>query len=355
MRAWDEDTGIFVFFFHSTWPDTVCFWEFHPTSVILGIFVFFESLASMSFIPSLSGISLHSIQTESPKCYYTCSVFILYNHSTDLCLTRKFSASAIDIHNIMNVAVVNSVFEDSYTVNISSKYRGNAGGLSLRYSDMNATNVIALVSNCHFKNNTAGEGEVDQSSTTSDIFGSSSRSMAFGGSFFGRGGGLGVFIDSVGSIPTVSLTIEHSHFIKNKALAIGAGIYAAYFGRNVGHETVINNCTIMENEARDLAGGLLVSFNSYLNTSNVTVQVKNSQFINNRARMAGGAAVFNSYPLGFRTSVSFDHCNFEGNRANKAPALLYASQSRLLESQAMNWKIQNWLELPNNIFYRLLN
>ena len=49
-RALDEDTGVFSSFFFSTGSDSR-FWEFHPSSVILGVFVFFfilifcESLA----------------------------------------------------------------------------------------------------------------------------------------------------------------------------------------------------------------------------------------------------------------------------------------------------------------------
>ena len=41
-RALDEDTGVFSSFFHffSTGSDSR-FWEFHPSSVILGVFVFF--------------------------------------------------------------------------------------------------------------------------------------------------------------------------------------------------------------------------------------------------------------------------------------------------------------------------
>ena len=36
----DEDTGVFSLFFCSTGPDS-CFWEFHPSSVTLVVFVFF--------------------------------------------------------------------------------------------------------------------------------------------------------------------------------------------------------------------------------------------------------------------------------------------------------------------------
>ena len=44
-RALDEDTGVFLpsfpfFIFFSTGSD-IRFWEFHPSSVILGVFVFF--------------------------------------------------------------------------------------------------------------------------------------------------------------------------------------------------------------------------------------------------------------------------------------------------------------------------
>ena len=41
-RALDEDTGVFSSFFHLLlhWVRQL-FWEFHPSSVILGVFVFF--------------------------------------------------------------------------------------------------------------------------------------------------------------------------------------------------------------------------------------------------------------------------------------------------------------------------
>ena len=39
-RALDEDTGVISLFFCSTGSES-CFWEFHPSSVTLGIFVFY--------------------------------------------------------------------------------------------------------------------------------------------------------------------------------------------------------------------------------------------------------------------------------------------------------------------------
>ena len=45
-RALDEDTRVFSLF--STGPDS-CFWEFLPSSVALGIFVFFLIFVSLVF------------------------------------------------------------------------------------------------------------------------------------------------------------------------------------------------------------------------------------------------------------------------------------------------------------------
>ena len=82
-RALDEDTGVFSFFFSlfpliplfiffSTGSDSR-FWEFHPSSVILGVFVFFFVLI---FCESLAQLGYYVSEHTNPT--YLCGILIIH-------------------------------------------------------------------------------------------------------------------------------------------------------------------------------------------------------------------------------------------------------------------------------------
>ena len=156
------------------------------------------------------------------------------------------------------------------------------------------------VTNCTFDQNHAGEGgglyNFDSNSTINNC--TFTANTAFGGKFPVGGGMINYFCSPV---------ISNCLFTGNTAELGGGGVY------NEGESPVMLNCTFIRNRSTGeyaWGGGML---NGYF----VTVEIYNSLFLGNSARVGGGA-----YNLTF-SQPKIVNCDFVGNVALESGGALH--------------------------------
>ena len=197
---------------------------------------------------------------------------------------RYFIQGAVDVFNCSVVLVTNCTFEHNGPVSVIKKqYRGHAGGLSLSYHKHKIFSMRPQfrVKKCTFRNNTSDPLASIQQSSTQIL----QRYI-----FTGRGGGCAIPIFS-SSVPS-NVTLEDCLFEENFARTLGGGLYVAFDG-HLDHIVVLNRIKFVGNKCHS-AGGLAVGFifgsNQMNNVSSLFAY--NSEFIENRAVLGGGAAVY---------------------------------------------------------------
>ena len=231
---------------------------------------------------------------------------------------------------------------------LPEELRGNAGGLSIRYSNAppNASATIRIT-DCTFAHNRAGSPE-SLASLDSDDADRLRFQVLNAGRFFRRGGGIGLFIlnGSLNTLTRVNLLVERCNFTNNTA-TVGGGLYIAPFGDNINHRFTVKDCIFVSNNASDLGGGMLVGFPSRFDLPNfITTRVENCTFERNFADTAGGIAIVQAYPQGSGHKVEIVGSRFEENRALRTGAgIQFASHAHLLVFEGGNffYLVENWL------------
>lgn len=78
-------------------------------------------------------------------------------------------------------------------------------------------------------------------------------------SYYGRGGGAGIFINE--NVTTVTMEIEDCLFLENYAESFGGGLYLITNGHETHHKFVIRRCHFTNNSAgpTSFGGGVQVA------------------------------------------------------------------------------------------------
>ena len=174
--------------------------------------------------------------------------------STCTCTHRNFTASAVDLFNCQNIYVQNSLFHNCSASTGKAQFRGNSGGLSIGYHSTtnNPTNQPFIhIQNSQFTYNKANipsfENSADRISPALNNH-----------YYFGRGGGMGIFIDE--AFANITAEIEDCLFMENYAQSFGGGIYLYVDGNETQHNFTIRGCNFTKNMAgTNFGGGLQVS------------------------------------------------------------------------------------------------
>ena len=135
--------------------------------------------------------------------------------------------------------------------------------------------------------------------------------------YFGRGGGLGIFLDEL--YINISVDIEQCRFHDNYAESFGGGLYIYIDGANTQHNFTISNCTFTNNSAGpgSFGGGLQVAL-LIRNTESEPSQLDfiGCRFMDNTASYGGGLSSVQVYSQGTGNKVSLRDSYFEGNVAS---------------------------------------
>ena len=259
----------------------------------------------------------------------------------------QFATSAVALRNIQDILVKNCQFSDSFEALPSVTFRGSSGALSIHYESSPYSLSTVNIVDTEFLRNTAGTGY-----TNNVIIPGTSESLNLrfetlnSGTFFGRGGAVGVFILNPLNVTTVNLTVDSCLFVNNTAEAVGGAMYIAPFGENVEHNFTVRNTKFIENSATELGGGFFIGFPARFDSEHhITVRVEDCTFFGNKANVSGGMGVIQAQQEGSGQLVIVSNTMFENNWANSSGAAVqFASHARLLVFEADNYfyVVDNW-------------
>ena len=194
------------------------------------------------------------------------------------------------------------------------QYRSNAGGLAIAYHTdktvyfNSSLKPWVTVTDCTFVDNKALLPGVN---TQQQII-----QAVNNHTYFGRGGGLGIFLDEF--FIDIAVDIQQCWFNNNYAESFGGGLYIYIDGNNTQHNFTVNNCTFMENSAGPggFGGGLQVALLIH-NADSEPSQLDfiHCRFIENAASFGGGLSIVQVYSQGSDNKVSLRGSYFEGNMA----------------------------------------
>ena len=201
-------------------------------------------------------------------------------------LIRYFIEGAVDIFNCPFVRLVNCTFKHSghnASVLKPHSYSIHSGGVSISV-DTFTTNQTKLfqpyvtLSECRFYNNSAIPSSA-LSRSTNEIFSSQV--------FTGRGGGLGIALNSPNH--KVYVLIENCIFEENKVLTWGGGAYII-LGTQSNHTSTNKGSKYIRNKSNYGAGGFFLGtfsggYSNRFSTSNVI----DCDFLENYAENGGGS------------------------------------------------------------------
>ena len=150
-----------------------------------------------------------------------------------------------------------SKFTNCVTDIAKAQYRGNSGAVSIAYYTSPDTNTSAIpsqplihITDCAFRNNSAF---LPPQNSNEQI------NLALNNNyFFGRGGGLGIFIQE--SFKNVTTYVQNCTFIENHAASFGGGAYLYISGSESHHNFSVEDCNFTRNSAGEgsFGGGVQV-------------------------------------------------------------------------------------------------
>lgn len=202
------------------------------------------------------------------------------------------SGSALDLFNVRNIEIKNSLFEDCTSNNAIESYRAKGGAVSIAYfSDSNQTMgdiaAILTVDGCNFTNNHALPAE-----NTDGIDQALNQNL-----YNGRGGGLAVIPQD--SHYNVEAWIADSVFQENHAADFGGGVILILTSDETSHQFFFEGCTFLRNSVGNVGGGLHVAaLHRNLRSEPTTVSINNSRFEENSASYGGGFSLLQVSPQG---------------------------------------------------------
>ncbi len=202
-----------------------------------------------------------------------------------LFLHRGYTASAVDISNVINIEITDCYFNDCSTNTEKPKFHGNSGAVSVAYfpqSDAtflsNRTNPFLSISNSIFTNNRAilppgiSQSQLDEA-LNNNIY-------------HGRGGAVGIYVQE--NVRNVSVKICDCLFDNNNADSFGGGLYLNINGQNTTHSFVVEDTNFTRNSVNGEGG--------FGGAVQIALLIQNI-----------------GYPP---TEIEFIRCHFEGNNGS---------------------------------------
>lgn len=201
---------------------------------------------------------------------------------------RYFSNGALDIYNTIDIVVVNTSFKHNGPLTSYFKLHGryvvHSGGLSIGADILDEGKIYSPrspsihIENCSFINNSAIPSDALQQTLTQVFI----REL-----FTGRGGGLGLALNS--PLRPYSVVIRNCSFVHNFAKLLGGAVYIT-LGWATSHDIVFDSNMLIENES-GFAGGatFLGSFGPGTQTKFDNIVFKDCMYIRNKAERGGGA------------------------------------------------------------------
>ena len=237
---------------------------------------------------------------------------------------RNFSNGAVDVLNAKTFTMTNSTFVDSSTPNNNENIRADSGGLALRYDQDNITNFHAHIYNCYFMNGTAGR-RLDVETVLTTFLAVGVNSGLNQNRFISRGGGMGVYINTVNSSVTVNL--RACSFNNNFAELFGGGLYLYTGGSSSNHSILVEDTDFIDNSVAAAGGAVQMAL--LIQNSDVPgsqFNYTNCSFVSNSADYGGAVSAIQTYVFGQGNIVNIKKCNFDENFANeKGSAITFAS------------------------------
>ena len=163
--------------------------------------------------------------------------------------------------------------------------------------------------------------------------------------YFGRGGGLGIFVDE--SFTNISAEISNCNFSGNYAESFGGGIYLYVDGNETRHDFTVTNCNFTRNSAGpgSFGGGLQIAMLiRNLNSPPCNFTFSNCVFTENVADFGGGLSTVQVFSQGEGNMVSVSDTHFFNNTGSEVgSAVMFASllyvQNRV---QSLHYRVKDW-------------
>lgn len=192
------------------------------------------------------------------------------------------SSSALDLSNVLQIDLEDTLFRDCISSNGSEQFRGNGGAVSIAYhnASFNSTKPTLTVTNCSFINNSAflpiSSGDERRSALTTNLF-------------LGRGGAMNIVPQ--GPLANVTAFIRDTTFLNNSAETFGGAVFLSISGMNTYHNFTFERCNFTNNTAGNTSfgGGIQIAFLiNNLESPPTRINFKDSYFEGNFAYFGGG-------------------------------------------------------------------
>lgn len=169
-------------------------------------------------------------------------------------------------------------YNESESLDNSRRVRFS-GGLSVRMLNRRGPPVIFNITKCTFMKNrvSINSKNRDDSKIRPHLY-------------IPRGHGGAVAI-SLNSVDNVTIIIEDSLFMNNRALYNGGGIFISFFSKSNRNTVKIKRSQFMDNTCGETGGAISMNTNKISNMNHLEVQ--DSMFIRNSAASGGGACTIN--------------------------------------------------------------
>ena len=242
--------------------------------------------------------------------------------------------------NCFVVLLVNIIVENCSSVQTKDENFRENGAVSLAYRNSSLQTSSVRIQNSQFNHNNISINTTVRASVRGE--------GAFGSSYPGRGGGLGLYINEVAN--QINLTIDNCTFNNNSAMD-GGGVYISVNGLSGGHQISITNSVFNNNKAVFTGAGIFEASSKTGNFSGVS-RFNRSYFHLSNCNFSGNVADFGSGYIFLvslsrkRTpdSVSISGCIFYGNNATTTGSAIQISSLTYVQlpSQDTPYNISNW-------------
>ena len=227
----------------------------------------------------------------------------------------EFNSSAVDAFNCQNVQIEHSLFHNNSAMLEKDQYRANSGGLSIAYHTNKTIYFNMLksasvqVTDCVFSANSAYLTEANTRQQIDQALNNHT--------YFGRGGGLGIFLDEY--FINIMVDISQCTFDDNFAESFGGGLYIYIDGNMTLHTFTVSESNFTSNRVggSGFGGGLqVVLLIRNANNEPSRFNFTSCRFINNTASFGGGLSSVQVYSQGAGNIISLSDSVFEGNQAS---------------------------------------
>ena len=220
----------------------------------------------------------------------------------------------MDIFNCQRVLIDHSVFHNNTAMVEKDQYHANSGGVGIAYHtndtvyfDPSLTPWVTVTS-CEFTSNRALLPIVESRQQINQALNNQI--------YFGRGGGLGVFLDEY--FINITVTVEKCTFDSNNAESFGGGLYLYIDGADTHHEFVVteSNFTANTAEGESFGGGVQVALLiRNANSDPSQLDFTKCSFIGNTASFGGGLSAVQVFSQGSGNKIRLRDSYFEQNTA----------------------------------------